>query len=126
MSKNLGIKPTLSVLLCAFIECYDFLVYGNFSRIFSQMFFSYLTESFALALSFMSFSLAFFARPFGSLLFGYIGDRYGRKTALLGSASLLIMSVGGITFLPLVDTIGIFSPILLMTFRILQGLSFCR
>ena len=119
-----SVKPTLSVLFCAFIECYDFLVYGNFSRIFSQMFFSHLTENFALALSFMSFAIAFFARPFGSLLFGYIGDKYGRKTALLGSAALLIMSVGGIAFLPLVGTIGILSPILLIVFRILQGLSF--
>ena len=119
-----GVKPTLSVLLCAFIECYDFLVYGNFSRIFSQMFFSHLNENFALVLSFMSFAIAFFARPFGSLLFGYIGDKYGRRTALLSSATLLIISVGGIAFLPLVSAIGILSPILLIMFRILQGLSF--
>ncbi|AHX05403.1 MFS transporter [Ehrlichia chaffeensis] len=119
-----NLKPMLSVLLCAFIECYDFLVYGNFSRIFSQMFFSHLTEGFALLLSFMTFGIAFFVRPFGSLLFGYVGDKYGRKIALFSSATLLIVSVGGIAFLPLFESIGVLSPILLIVFRILQGLSF--
>ncbi|WP_395877596.1 MFS transporter [Ehrlichia muris] len=124
MSTNSNVKSMLSVLLCAFIECYDFLVYGNFSKIFSQMFFSHLTENFALLLSFMTFGIAFFVRPFGSLLFGYIGDKYGRKIVLLSSVTLLIISVGGITFLPLFESIGVLSPILLIVFRILQGLSF--
>ena len=124
MSHNPSIKSTLSVLLCAFIECYDFLVYGNFSRIFSDMFFSHVSESLSLILSFMIFAIAFFVRPFGSLLFGYIGDKYGRKISLFISATLLILSVGGIAFLPLFESIGILSPILLVLFRTLQGLSF--
>ncbi|WP_078400015.1 MFS transporter [Ehrlichia ruminantium] len=124
MSKLSNIKPTLSVLICAFIECYDFMVYGNFSRIFSEMFFSHLTEEFAVVLSFMTFAIAFIVRPFGSLLFGYIGDKFGRKLALFSSATLLIISLSGITFLPQVEVIGVLSPILLIIFRILQGLSF--
>ena len=124
MSHSPGIKSTLSVLLCAFIECYDFLVYGNFSHIFSDMFFSHISENLSLILSFMIFAIAFFVRPFGSLLFGYIGDKYGRKVSLFISATLLILSVGGVAFLPLYESIGILSPILLVLLRTLQGLSF--
>ncbi|RZB12991.1 MFS transporter [Ehrlichia minasensis] len=124
MSAHSSVKPMLSILICTFIECYDFLIYGNFSKMFSKMFFSHLTEDFAMVLSLMSFGMAFFVRPFGALLFGYIGDKYGRRTALLSSAALLIISVGGIAFLPLFETIGILSPILLIILRILQGLSF--
>ncbi|QGR02973.1 MFS transporter [Ehrlichia ruminantium] len=124
MLKFSNIKPTVSVLICAFIECYDFMIYGNFSRIFGKIFFSHLTEEFAVVLSFMTFAIAFIVRPFGSLLFGYIGDKFGRKIALFSSATLLIISIGGITFLPQVELIGILSPILLIVFRVLQGLSF--
>ncbi|AAZ68312.1 MFS transporter [Ehrlichia canis] len=124
MSTRSSVKPILSILICAFVECYDFLIYGNFSRMFSKMFFAHITEDFAMVLSLMSFGMAFFVRPFGSLLFGYIGDKYGRKTALFSSATLLIISVGGIAFLPLFETIGVLSPILLIVFRVLQGLSF--
>ena len=123
-SKFSDIMPTLSVLICAFIESYDFLVYGNFSRMFGKMFFSHLTEEFAVVLSFMTFSIAFIVRPFGSLLFGYIGDRFGRKLALFSSATMLVISLMGITFLPQVEVIGVMAPILLVVFRILQGISF--
>ena len=124
MLHNLSVKSTLSVLLCAFIECYDFLIYGNFSHIFSEIFFSHISESLSLILSFIIFAISFFVRPFGSLLFGYIGDKYGRKVSLVISATLLILSVGGIVFLPLFESIGILSPILLVLLRTLQGLSF--
>ncbi|AUO54927.1 MFS transporter [Ehrlichia canis] len=125
MSHSLNKKAIFSLLLCAFIECYDFLVYGNFGRIFSQMFFSQINnESLSLILSFAIFAIAFFVRPIGSLLFGYIGDKYGRKVSLFVSASMLILSVGGIAFLPTVDSIGVLAPILLVLLRTLQGLSF--
>ncbi|WP_395877598.1 MFS transporter [Ehrlichia muris] len=125
MSHGSSKKAIMSMLLCAFIECYDFLVYGNFGRIFSKMFFSQVnSESLSLVLSFMTFGIAFFVRPFGSLVFGYVGDKYGRKISLFISATLLILSVGGVAFLPLVDSIGLLAPILLVLLRTLQGLSF--
>ncbi|ABD44855.1 sugar (and other) transporter family protein [Ehrlichia chaffeensis str. Heartland] len=125
MSHGSSKKAIISVFLCAFIECYDFLVYGNFGHIFSQMFFSQVnSENLSLILSFATFAIAFLVRPFGSLLFGYIGDKYGRKISLFISATLLILSVGGIAFLPLVSSIGVISPILLVVLRIFQGLSF--
>ncbi|QGR02355.1 MFS transporter [Ehrlichia ruminantium] len=124
MLHNTSIKSILAVLLSAFIECYDFLLYGNFSYVFSRIFFSHVSETLSLILSFIIFAIAFFIRPFGSLLFGYIGDKYGRKISLFMSISLLIISVGGIAFLPLFDSIGVLSPILLVLLRVLQGLSF--
>lgn len=124
MSHNVSIKSIIAILLGAFIECYDFLLYGNFSHIFSKIFFSHINETLSLILSFVIFAIAFFVRPFGSLLFGYIGDKYGRRVSLFISVSLLMISMGGIAFLPLFDSIGILSPILLVLLRTLQGLSF--
>ncbi|CEI84663.1 MFS transporter [Ehrlichia minasensis] len=125
MSHSTNKKAIFSLLFCAFIECYDFLIYGNFGHIFSQMFFSQVNnENLSLILSYAIFAIAFFVRPLGSLLFGYIGDKYGRKVSLFISASMLILSVGGIAFLPTVDSIGVLAPILLVFLRTVQGLSF--
>ncbi|UOD99063.1 MFS transporter [Ehrlichia ruminantium] len=124
MLSNIRLRSVLAVLFCAFIECYDFLLYGNFSRVFSRLFFSHITETLSLILTLIIFAITFFIRPVGSVLFGYIGDRYGRRISLFISAIVLIISVGGIAFLPLFDSIGILSPILLVLLRTFQGLSF--
>ncbi|QGR02361.1 MFS transporter [Ehrlichia ruminantium] len=124
MLSKISVRSALAVLLCAFIECYDFLLYGNFSRVFSKLFFSHISETLSLILALVIFAITFFVRPFGSVLFGYIGDKYGRRISLFISAVILIVSVGGVAFLPLFNSIGILSPILLVLLRTFQGLSF--
>ncbi len=83
------------------IEWYDFYIYATASAlIFGKLFFPGSDPFFATLASFGTFAVGFFARPFGGLVFGHLGDRIGRKKALV--ATLAIMGIGtvGIGFLP--------------------------
>lgn len=69
------------------------------------------------------FATSYFMRPFGAYLFGYIGDKYGRKPALLGSLMIMSIATLGIGFLPTYASVGMLAPTLLMLLRMLQGLA---
>lgn len=104
-------------------EWYNFLLYGYLASTISQLFFPLQDQLLSLTLTFTVFALSFLARPFGGILFGWIGDTYGRKRALL--LSLLLMGVPSlmIGLLPTYDSIGVASPVLLCLLRTCQGLS---
>lgn len=105
------------------LEFYEFTIYGVFASVFSSLFF-HSTDSFtSLMYSWGIFSVGFFMRPIGAIFFGYIGDTYGRKIALTGSIFLMSISTIGIGFLPGYMEIGIYAPLLLIIFRMLQGVS---
>ena len=104
------------------IEWYDFFLFGSAAAlVFPRVFFPQSDPNTGLLLSFMTYGVAFLARPFGGILFGMMGDRIGRKQALV--ATLLVTGVG--TFLigcvPGYDTIGPLAPVLLVILRLLQG-----
>jgi metabolite-proton symporter len=106
------------------IEFYDFFIYGTAAAlVFGTVFFPALGAAAATVAAFATFSVAFVARPLGSIIFGHLGDRIGRKKAL--TYTLIIM--GGATFaiglLPSAGTIGVAAPILLVTLRFLQGIA---
>ncbi|MDB6002939.1 MAG: transporter, partial [Rhizobacter sp.] len=107
------------------LEWYDFFLYGTAAAlVFGKLFFPAGTDPLVGTLgAFAGFAIGFLARPFGGLVFSHIGDRYGRKGALV--ATLIIM--GGATFLmgllPTYAQIGIWAPVLLVILRILQGLA---
>jgi MHS family proline/betaine transporter-like MFS transporter len=105
------------------LEWYDFTLYGYLAVILSQLFFPSENETVSLLASFGAFAVGFFFRPLGSVLFGYIGDKYGRKKALIISIFLMAIPTFLIGLLPTYQQIGILAPILLTFFRILQGLS---
>ncbi len=105
------------------LEWYDFTLYGYLAVILSQLFFPSENETISLLASFGAFAVGFFFRPLGSVLFGYIGDKYGRKKALILSIFLMAIPTFLIGLLPTYQQIGILAPILLTFFRILQGLS---
>src|SRR5262249_20602358 len=73
-------------------------------------------------LSFATYAIGFFIRPFGSILFGRLGDRLGRRTVLVVTLLLMGGSTTAIGLLPTYATIGIAAPILLSVLRALQGL----
>ena len=106
----------------AILEWYDFFVFGTASAlVFGPLFFP-LGDSFARTMaSFATFGVGFLARPIGGIVFGHIGDRNGRKSALV--ATLLIMGFGTflIGLLPTYKTGGIWAPALLVLLRIVQG-----
>lgn len=104
-------------------EWYNFLLYGYLASTLSQLFFPSQNKLMSLTLAFTVFALSFAVRPFGGILFGYIGDTYGRQRALLISLVMMGIPTFLIGCLPTYSSIGILSPILLCLFRICQGLS---
>jgi len=104
------------------VEFYDFYIYATAAAlVFGPLFFPADEPGLQLLLSYASFSVAFFARPFGAVAFGHFGDRVGRKSTLV--ASLLIMGVSTflIAFLPTYATAGAWAPVLLCLLRFGQG-----
>jgi MFS transporter, MHS family, shikimate and dehydroshikimate transport protein len=104
------------------LEWYDFALYGTASAlIFGELFFPKLDTNMGILASFATFGVGFFARPFGGLVFGHLGDKIGRKPVLV----FTLLLVGGGTFLigllPTYDSIGIWAPILLVVLRLVQG-----
>ncbi|HNB02499.1 MAG TPA: MFS transporter, partial [Nitrosomonas sp.] len=83
------------------VEFYDFYIYATAAAlVFGPLFFPASSEAAQLMLSFLSFGLAFIARPFGAVLFGHYGDRIGRKSTLVVSLLLMGVSTLLIAFLP--------------------------
>lgn len=106
--------------LTSSIEWFDFTLYGFFAPILSKEFFANPKNS--LILTYLIFSLGFFARPIGGLIFGYIGDRYGRLAPLRATPLLITFLTAMIAFIPTYNSIGNASIILLVTIRFLQGI----
>ncbi len=106
-----------------FVEWFDYAVYGYLAVTIAAVFFPESDPQTGLLLTFALFAISFLVRPIGGFVWGHIGDRVGRRTAL--SLSILIMS--GATFcialIPSYALIGIWAPILLLVMRVLQGFS---
>jgi MFS family permease len=104
------------------LEWYDFFIYGLASAlVFGPLFFPRFDPAAGTLAAFATFAAGFLARPFGGLFFGHFGDRWGRKPMLV--ATLLL--VGGSTFLigllPTYARVGIWSPVMLLLLRLVQG-----
>lgn len=79
------------------LEWYDFILYANFAPIIAILFFPSKNPITSLLLTFVVFATGFLVRPFGALVFGYIGDHFGRRSALL--TSICIMTIPTILIL---------------------------
>ncbi|WP_027729687.1 MFS transporter [Variovorax paradoxus] len=102
-----------------FVEWYDYGVYAYVATYLALAFFN----GSSLMPVFATFAVAFFARPFGGLIFGYIGDRIGRQRCLAAVVVLMSLSTFIIGILPTFERVGALAPVLLLLCRILQGLS---
>lgn len=105
------------------LEFYDFTIFILFAPYLAQHFFSSTSHFVNILQTFLVFSLGYFARPLGGIVFGHIGDRYGRKAAFLSSVSIMATATLLIGCLPGVSTLGIWAPIALIILRLLQGFS---
>lgn len=105
------------------VEWYDWYAYSAFAIYFSASFFPKGNTTVQLLNTAGIFALGFLMRPLGGYIFGRLADRIGRKQSMM--FSVLLMSFGSllIAFIPTYQTIGIAAPILLLTARLLQGLS---
>lgn len=105
-----------------FIEWFDFAIYGYFAGIIGQVFFPPAAPGIALISSFAVFAVGFISRPLGALVFGPMGDRFGRKAVLALTISGMGVVTGLIGLLPGYATIGLAAPVLLAILRFLQGM----
>ncbi|XBH23199.1 MFS transporter [Jonesiaceae bacterium BS-20] len=116
-------RATLASSVGSALEYYDFYIYGLATAlIFGPLFFSPLGGAGALMASCGTYAVGFIARPFGGLVFGYIGDRFGRKQVLLLTIGLMGSASFTIGLLPTYAQAGMVGAVLLVILRILQGL----
>lgn len=105
------------------LEWYDFAVYGFLAPILGRLFFPAEDTVASLLAAFGAFAVGYVARPLGGVIFGHIGDRFGRKISLVVSILAMGFATCAIGFLPDYEQIGALGALLLVVFRILQGLS---
>ncbi|AOY71094.1 MFS transporter [Paenarthrobacter ureafaciens] len=116
-------RATLASSVGSALEYYDFYIYGLASAlIFGPLFFAPLGPDGALIASFATYGVGFAARPFGGLIFGFIGDRFGRKMVLILTIALMGTASFAIGLLPTFEQAGMLGAVLLVTLRIIQGL----
>ena len=120
MKKNIKIVSAAGI--GNILEFYDFTLYGAFAAVLASQFFPSQDPLTSLLSTFGVFAIGFFVRPFGSLLFGYIGDKYGRKKALTWSVALMSIPTLLIALTPTYNMVGVYAPIFLTLCRVLQGL----
>ncbi|MCS3781277.1 MFS transporter [Tsukamurella ocularis] len=106
------------------IEWYDFYVYATAaSLVFDKVFFPEADRLTAVAASFATFAVGFFARPLGGIVFGHIGDRMGRKSALVITLTMMGTATFLVGCLPGFSSIGTWAPVLLVLLRFIQGIA---
>ena len=105
-----------------FVEWFDYAAYGYLATVIAAIFFPQSDKATGLLATFAVFALSFIVRPLGGLVWGHLGDRYGRRSAL--SWSILIMSVSTfcIGILPTTEHIGLWAPALHILIRLGQSL----
>lgn len=106
------------------VEWYDFLVFGTLAAlVFDKLFFPAADAAVGQLAAAATFGVGFLARPLGGLVFGHFGDRVGRRSVLLVSLLLMGIATVAIGLLPTYASAGALAPVLLVLFRLLQGLS---
>jgi len=122
-ARNLTTKALVASLIGSSIEWYDYLLYGTVaSLVFAKRFFPAADPASGLLLAYASFSIPFFIRPLGGVVFSHLGDRLGRKVSLVLTLGLMGVATVLIGCLPDYESIGIAAPILLTVLRLVQGL----
>lgn len=105
------------------IEWYDFYLYGSLAAIITSQFFSGVNETTGYIFALMAFAAGFAVRPFGAIVFGRLGDLWGRKNTFLVTMLLMGLSTFVVGLLPSYAAIGIAAPIILVVMRLIQGLA---
>jgi len=118
-SRRTGLAGAIGSML----EWYDFTVYGLLAPILGKLFFPADDALASLLAAFGVFAIGYAARPLGGLIFGHVGDKFGRKPAMIVSSMMMGLATLGIGLLPDHAHIGAAAALLLVTLRIVQGLS---
>ncbi|WP_418907723.1 MFS transporter [Glutamicibacter endophyticus] len=106
------------------IEWYDFYVYATAAAlVFGPLFFPEADRMLGVLAAFATYAVGFFVRPIGGIIFGHIGDRFGRRPSLVITLLLMGLSTVAVGLLPTYENAGVIAPILLLILRIVQGLA---
>jgi metabolite-proton symporter len=106
------------------IEWYDFYIYNTAAAlVFNKLFFPTLSPLLGTLAAFGTFSVGFFARPVGGIVFGHFGDRVGRKSMLVTTLVMMGLATFLVGVLPTYHQIGVFAPALLVLLRLVQGVA---
>ena len=116
-------KVAIAACFGTFLEWYDFLTFATLAVIFAPLFFPSSDPSTALLASLATFGVGMVVRPIGAAIFGSIGDRIGRRPVFMITITLMGIATVCVGFLPTYAQVGIWAPILLVSLRLLQGLS---
>ena len=104
-------------------EWYDFYLYGSLAGFITQHFFSGVNETTGYIFALLAFAAGFAVRPFGAIVFGRLGDLWGRKNTFLVTMVLMGVSTFVVGLLPPYAAIGVAAPIILVLMRLIQGLA---
>ena len=118
-----GFRDTAAGIVGNVLEWYDFAAFGFLAPYIAVAFFPSDNEFAGLIKTFAIFAVGYLMRPLGAILFGHIGDRVGRREALLLSVIMMIVPTILLGMLPTYAAVGITAPILLLLLRLIQGLS---
>ncbi|MBM3633174.1 MAG: MHS family MFS transporter [Alphaproteobacteria bacterium] len=116
-------RTVVTSMMGNLFEFYDFILFAYFAPILGKLFFPSADETTELIKAFGVFAVGFFVRPLGGIVFGHIGDKVGRKQALVLAIILMAIPTAVIGLLPTYEEIGISASILLIVMRMLQGFS---
>ena len=118
---SLPARQVTAVVVGNALEFYDFLTYAFFASQIGRTFFPSTSADSSLLLSLATFGAGFFTRPIGAVVIGSLGDRKGRKPAMMLSFSMMGIALVGLAVTPSYRAIGIAAPILVICFRLVQG-----
>ena len=104
-------------------EWYDFFIYGTLAAIIGKTFFPAGNATLQVLLVWAGFAVGFGFRPLGAILFGFLGDRLGRKYTFLVTVTLMGIATAGVGLIPSAGAIGIAAPLIVILLRVLQGLA---
>src|SRR5580692_3009121 len=117
---SIPVSHVAAVVVGNALEFYDFLTYGYFAIYIGRTFFPSFGKS-SLVLALATFGAGFLTRPIGAIVIGSMGDRIGRKPAMMLSFSLMGIAIVGLALTPSYARIGIAAPFFVILFRLLQG-----
>lgn len=120
--KKLSFKQAVAVGIGNFMEWFDFAIYGYFAAVIGMVYFPSDEPGISLLSSLAVFAVGFIARPFGALILGPLGDKFGRKFVLIVTVFGMGVFTTLIGLLPGYAVLGIMAPIILIILRFLQGM----
>lgn len=116
-------RVVLASVVGATIEWYDFFLYGVVAGlVFNKIYFPGHDPYISTLLAYATFAVGFVARPLGGIIFGHFGDKIGRKSMLVLTLMIMGVATVAIGLIPSYESIGIWAPLLLLFFRVMQGI----